>query len=138
MSANSRPPQGNLALLDPSRPFAERVAGLVRAWEDDGRAAYRLVDGRALLALYCWHLGTARPGTGTDAPDDPATDSYVTAAFAANGGTAGWDALLRERATCSCHGRSWRLENISVCLGCLGYVCYENPGPCCPGAAVVG
>ncbi|MEV6973577.1 hypothetical protein [Kitasatospora sp. NPDC093806] len=135
MTANPPSPQGNRALLDPARPFTERVARLVRAWEDDGRAGYRLVDGRALLALYCWHLDATRRGT---AAEDPATRDYVAAAFAANGGPAGWNALLRGRADCACHGQSWRLENISICLGCLRYVCYQVAAPCCPGAEIVG
>ncbi|MER5351257.1 hypothetical protein ABT093_13085 [Kitasatospora sp. NPDC002551] len=135
MTANTPRLQGNSCLLDPARPFSERVTRLVRAWEDDGRADYRLVDGRALLALYCWHLDATRRGT-TD--DNPATTAYVAAAFAANGGADGWDRLLRERAECTCHGQSWRLENISVCLGCLRYVCYQVDGPCCPGARIVG
>ncbi|MDY0815749.1 hypothetical protein [Kitasatospora purpeofusca] len=135
MTAEQPPPQGNRRLLDPARPFPERVARLVRDWEDDGRARYRLVDGRPLLALYCWHLDAARRGT---TGDDPATAAYIAAAFAANGGADGWDALLRERADCACHGDSWRLENISVCLGCLRYVCYRVEGPCCPGARIVG
>ncbi|MER7703825.1 hypothetical protein ABTX81_13095 [Kitasatospora sp. NPDC097605] len=135
MTANTPRLQGNRCLLDPERPFPERVARLVRAWEDDGRAGYRLVDGRALLALYCWHLDATRRGT---ADDNLATTAYVAAAFAANGGADGWDLLLRERADCTCHGQSWRLENISVCLGCLRYVCYRVDGPCCPGARIVG
>ncbi|MFB7470977.1 hypothetical protein [Kitasatospora sp. NPDC056184] len=135
MTANPPPLQGNRRLLDPAHPFTERVARLVRDWEDDGRAGYRLVDGRALLALYCWHLDATRRGT---ADGDPATTAYVAAAFAANGGTDGWDALLRERADCTCHGQSWRLENISICLGCLRYVCYRVDGPCCPDARIVG
>ncbi|MFE7562094.1 hypothetical protein [Kitasatospora sp. NPDC057500] len=135
MTANPPRLQGNRCLLDPAHPFPERVTRLVRAWEDDGRAGYRLVDGRALLALYCWHLDATRRGTADDAP---ATTAYVAAAFAANGGADGWDALLRERADCTCHGQSWRLENISVCLGCLRYVCYRVDGPCCPGARIVG
>ncbi|MER6396770.1 hypothetical protein ABT263_12005 [Kitasatospora sp. NPDC001603] len=131
---NSAPPPTPWPLIATGKPFADRVGDLVRAWEADGRDPDRLVDGKPFFALYCWHLWTIREGR----PHDAATAAYVASAHRANGGAAGWDALLRGRAYCSCHGERWRLENLSICLGCLEYVCFELGRPCCHGAPVVG
>ncbi|MGV9263513.1 hypothetical protein ACWDRR_02480 [Kitasatospora sp. NPDC003701] len=131
---NSTSAQADSQLRAAGRPFADRVGELVRAWEADGRDEGRLVTGRAFFALYCWHLQTSRSGSRHDA----ATTAYVESAHRAIGGAAGWNAVLGRREHCSCHGERWRLENLSICLGCLQYVCYQLDGPCCHGAAIVG
>ncbi|MEV0533231.1 hypothetical protein [Kitasatospora sp. NPDC050463] len=126
--------QAHSQLRAAGKPFADRVGDLVRAWKADGRNPDRLVTGRPFFALYCWHLQTTRDGRAPDA----ATAAYVASAHRANGGESGWNTVLSDRAHCSCHGDRWRLENLSICLGCLEYVCYEFNGPCCAGAPIVG
>ncbi|MFF2041704.1 hypothetical protein ACFVVX_14815 [Kitasatospora sp. NPDC058170] len=132
---NSLPPSGNALLHDTSRPFAERLGRLVRAWAESGQEADWLVNGRAYFALWCWHLTDARRAGRYDEE----TTAYLRGAHAANGGAPGWDALLRRRDFCSCHGEQWRLENISICLGCMDHVCYQLGGRCpCGRTEVVG
>ncbi|MFF1907659.1 hypothetical protein [Kitasatospora sp. NPDC058218] len=131
---NSASAQAHSLLRTAGTPFADRVGELVRAWEADGRDPGLLVTGRPFFALYCWHLQTSRGSREHDA----ATTAYVASAHRAIGGAAGWNAVLSERAHCSCHGERWRLENLSICLGCLDYVCYQLDGPCCAGAPIVG
>ncbi|MFB7614609.1 hypothetical protein [Kitasatospora sp. NPDC056181] len=128
------PRNGNALLHDLARPFPERVAEAVRAWDANDRDPAHLVDGKAFLALYCWQLAATRRG---EEPDE-ATAAFVERSHDSIGGRHGWAAMLHQRATCSCHGTTWRLENISLCLGCLRYVCYELDGPCCAGAEIVG
>jgi hypothetical protein len=128
-------PDGNSRLLDTSWPFARRVEALARTWEESGRDGRWLANGKAFFALQCWFLAAERHH---EALDGTAAD-YVRHAFDAIGGTRGWDAMLAEKARCSCHFDSWRLENISVCLGCLRYLCYQHPrrcGPDCDGEIV--
>ncbi|MFE2725680.1 hypothetical protein [Kitasatospora sp. NPDC059327] len=131
---DSTAPAGNSVLLDHARPFPERVAAAARAWDEAGRDPGGLVDGRAFFALRCWQLAAAARG---ERPGEPTT-AFLDQAYAALGGHSGWDLTLRQRALCACHGDTWRLENIEVCLGCLRYLCYQLDGPCCEGAEIVG
>ncbi|MCG6493067.1 hypothetical protein [Kitasatospora sp. A2-31] len=125
---------GNSLLLDPALPFPERVGAAVRSWEAGGRGSAGLVDGKAFFALRCWESAAARRGEELDGP----TADYVRRSYDGIGGRAGWDALLRRRTACACHGDTWRLENVELCLGCLRYLCYQLDGPCCEGAEIVG
>ncbi|MFG3050704.1 hypothetical protein ACGFZP_07055 [Kitasatospora sp. NPDC048239] len=132
---NSRPPSGDALLHDTSQPFAARLGRLVRAWTESGREADWLVSGDAFFAAWCWHLADARRSEQYDGE----TVAYLRSAHAAIGGAPGWNALLRRRDFCSCHGDQWRLENISICLGCMRYVCYQLDGPCpCGRSEIVG
>ncbi|MFD0278788.1 hypothetical protein ACFVHB_33435 [Kitasatospora sp. NPDC127111] len=127
-------PTGNSLLLDPALPFPERVAAAARAWVDGGRGTAGLVDGRAFFALRCWQVAGVDRGETFGEP----TLSYLKHAYDALGGRFGWDLMLRQRVVCACHGDTWRLENIEVCLGCLRFLCYQLDGPCCAGAEIVG
>ncbi|WP_406197515.1 hypothetical protein OH807_12210 [Kitasatospora sp. NBC_01560] len=131
---NSTAPTGNSILLDRTRPFPERVAAAARAWDEGGRSPAALVDDRAYFALRCWQLAAPERGEQLGAP----TAAFLGQAYDAFGGSTGWGLTLRQRAVCACHGDTWRLENIEICLGCLRYLCYQLDGPCCEGAEIVG
>ncbi|MFI6843310.1 hypothetical protein OG535_10970 [Kitasatospora sp. NBC_00085] len=132
--SNSATPGGNSLLLDRTVPFPERVAAAARAWDENGRSPAGLVDGRAFFALRCWQLDTVRRGEQLGEP----TTAFLRQAYDFLGGRSGWDMTLRQRAVCACHGDTWRMENIEICLGCLRYLCYQLDGPCCEGAEIVG
>ncbi|GAA4877779.1 hypothetical protein [Kitasatospora terrestris] len=108
-------------------PFEERVDRAVTAWTGSGRGQDRLASGAAFFALHLWWLDARHH----DRADDDLTRAYVDACYAAIGGPRGWDALLRTRVRCRCHGVTWRTENITICLGCLRYQCPDTDGRTC-------
>lgn len=75
------------------------------------------MTGKAFYAVYCWHL---RHRTDREI----ARAEFVAASYDAIGGSAGWGAMLRERAACESCGDRYRLENIGLCTGCMRYTCY--------------
>ncbi|MFG2821530.1 caspase domain-containing protein [Kitasatospora sp. NPDC048365] len=118
---------GNTPLLDADTPFEERVDAVVAAWASRGRGRDWLVSGTAFFALYLWWHDTRHHARG----GDDLTRAYVDACHASIGGSHGWDALLRTRVRCRCHGERWRMENIRICLGCLRYQCLDVDGTQC-------
>lgn len=108
----------------------QRIAQLHEEWVRDGRGSDQLLSGKAFFAVYSWYVGRR-------ADHDSPWSEYVTASYDLLGGSAGWDAMLRERAVCqSCHD-TYRLENIGVCTGCMRYSCYAcEPHASCSGEIV--
>ncbi|MDX3537052.1 hypothetical protein PV721_22280 [Streptomyces sp. MB09-01] len=107
----------NHLILDCRLPFEERIRGLVRQWIRDGRARDQLLTGKAFFAVYSWHL---RHRADHDSPGA----EFVAASYASIGSGDGWEAMLRERASCDSCGDRYRLENIGLCTGCMRYSCY--------------
>jgi hypothetical protein len=114
---------GDQVLFDGSLPFPERVRRLRDAWAANGRVPASLPSGTAFFAIYCWSTNyritePTSPAYATELAE------FVIAAYEHNGGSAGWDAMLRGREICStCHDR-YRLENLGICTGCMRYTCY--------------
>lgn len=125
---------GNPVILQTERPFEERVDRVVAAWASRGQGPDWRVSGTAFFALYLWWLD----GQRTDEADS-LTRAYVESSYESIGGRAGWDDMLRPRVRCACHGESWRVENINICLGCLRYQCYQSSRECdACGGRIVG
>ncbi|WP_128763694.1 hypothetical protein [Micromonospora sp. MW-13] len=114
---------GDRVMSDGSRPFQERVRHLRDAWALNGRGRAFLVSGTSFFAVYCWSLNY-RIGDPTAPAYDAELAEFVAASYELNGGSAGWNAMLNGRETCStCH--DWyRLENLGICTGCLRHTCY--------------
>ncbi|HEY0697344.1 MAG TPA: hypothetical protein VGD43_05985 [Micromonospora sp.] len=114
---------GDRVMSDGSRPFQERVRHLRDAWIRTGREHTSLVTGTAFVAVYCWSLNH-RIADPTAPAYDAELAEFVAASYELNGGSVGWNAMLRRREICStCH--DWyRLENLGVCTGCMRYTCY--------------
>ncbi|WP_412543278.1 hypothetical protein R8Z50_12635 [Longispora sp. K20-0274] len=124
----------NGTILDPAVPFDRRLPLVVDRWRATGG---HLVTGKAFFLVYCWFLKHGHAGRSALA-GSPDVREFVAAALAAVGGGAGWDATLRERAYCGC-GSTNRLENMSICVDCASYQCWEcAPGHAGPGHEVVG
>ncbi|WP_405578386.1 hypothetical protein [Streptomyces sp. NBC_01092] len=116
---------GNSVILDETEnPFEERVSRLVTAWAARDRGQDWLVTGRAFFALYLWWWHDNKRLAGA------LTQAYVEHSYEFIGGEAGWVALLSQRARCACHNETWHVENISICLNCLRYQCYQAPREC--------
>ena len=114
---------GDRVMFDGSWPFPERVRILRDAWDEGGRDPAFLPTGTAFFAVYCWSNNYQI--TDPTAPAyTPELAEFVTASYELNGGSAGWNAMLRDREICStCHDR-YRLENLGICTGCMRYTCY--------------
>ncbi|WP_344441863.1 hypothetical protein [Kitasatospora nipponensis] len=90
--------------------------------------------GTVFFAVHLWWHDSKRKRQ----QGDPLTEAYVEAAHAYIAGPAGWNDMLRQRVLCTCHRDSWRMENATICLGCLRYMCYQVGRRCSCGGHVVG
>lgn len=100
----------------------------VQTWQESDKKA-GLISERELFAARCWWNDN---GLYRESHElyDPALKAYIYAStdFAAQGRTPSsngdsWSTLLRERDCCDTCGTSYSLENLSICTGCLQYVC---------------
>ncbi|MCX4965810.1 hypothetical protein OHA98_13370 [Streptomyces sp. NBC_00654] len=107
----------NQVVLGCGLPFEQRVGQAVGVWIREGRDHGHLLTGKAFFAVYSWYF---RHRTGLDI----AQAEFVTASYRFNGGSDGWNAMLRLRTTCESCQDTFRLENIGVCTGCMRYTCY--------------
>jgi len=118
----------NGIILDRTIPFDQRVSRVI-----DGRDSaerHGLVDGVAFFLLYCWFLdhGSQRhEARRSPLAGSPVVRDLVAASLAAMGGESGWNRMLRQRETCTC-GETNRLENMSICVECVMYECWECSG----------
>lgn len=121
----------NGILLDRTIPFAHRIERVIdrRSSASVGRPG--LVDGVAFFLLYCWfqkhERDEARGGQRSPLAGSPMVRDLVASSLAAMGGVGGWDRMLRQREMCTC-GVTNRLENMSICVECVTYECWECSG----------
>ena len=126
---------GNAVVRQPGTPFEDRLARAAAAWAGRGRADELLVTGTAFFAAHLWRFAVEREGR----PLDGLTLAYLDASYRGIGGAEGWSAMLLPRVRCACHGERWRVENITVCLGCLRYQCTYAGRECAAcGGRIVG
>ncbi|SEE28276.1 Uncharacterized protein, contains caspase domain [Streptomyces misionensis] len=136
VSARAEPTiSGNAVVLQEGRPFEDRVADVVAAWASRGQGPDWLVSGTAFLVLYLWWLDGRRRDEAA-----PLTRAYVEASYESIGGRDAWMEMQHRRVRCACHGESWRVENINMCLDCLRYQCIDIVGRECAacGGRIVG
>ncbi|GLZ81749.1 hypothetical protein Afil01_65560 [Actinorhabdospora filicis] len=109
---------GNGIVLDRTVPFERRIARLI---EHCGSAADEpvLVDGVAFFLLYCWFQ--------RHTTDAAALRGLIDASLAGIGGELGWIGMLHQRGYCAC-GQTNRLENMTICVECASYECWECYG----------
>ncbi len=84
------------------------------------------MSGTAFLVLYLWWLDGRRRDEAA-----PLTRAYVEASYESIGGRDAWMEMQHRRVRCACHGESWRVENINMCLDCLRYQCIDIVGREC-------
>nr|WP_257585974.1 caspase family protein [Streptomyces sp. NEAU-sy36] len=126
---------GNAVILQGGRPFEDRVDDVVAAWAGRGQGPDWLVSGTAFLVLYLWWLDGRRRDEAA-----PLARAYVEASYESMGGRDTWTEMQHRRVRCACHGESWRVENINICLDCLRYQCIDIGGRECAacGGRIVG
>lgn len=91
------------------------------AWKESGQESRALLSGWSFLGAYCWQwsAGAKQEGVSADLQE------YLQACFQQNGGSDGWDTLLRQRDACDRCGETYRVENLSICTRCNSSYCYR-------------
>lgn len=108
-------------------------------WIAQGRPAAGLVtDPQRLLVLHCWcgNRGVKENGGAGEAIEEHHRASWA----AMEAQSPDWyEILLSEHLRCADCGETYRLENLSVCCGCLRKTCWcvvgaerLNGNPLCP------
>ena len=106
----------------------KKMQSRVQTWQNSGKKE-GLIEGREIFAARCWWNDNGLYRKNHELYD-PALEEYIHAStdFAAQALPAAadgksWSALLRGRAYCDNCGTRYSLENLSICTGCLDYVC---------------
>lgn len=111
---------GNILLLDPSNPIAQRLEHAASLWESslpEGKQVW-LTHGKAFFMAYCWFIVDRSRVT-------PVVRAYIQANYEARGGGPGWGETLHERLECDWCRETYRGENMQICVGCVKYVCIQ-------------
>lgn len=102
----------------------ERYLAAARAWDVAGRPANLLIRNEyQLLAMRCWFHSSGAQQEGRDqvmANFCAASEKNYAAEF-----PHWWETLLSSREQCDRCGEQYKVENLSICTGCLGTYCYR-------------
>lgn len=123
------PQSGNAVVADRARPIEDRMKQLAEAWIENGRGADWLISGKAFFLAYCWSM---KHEIASLASDDHNVDlaAFMDASLSFIGGPDGWSTMLRDKAVCLVCNDHFRLENITICTGCMNYFCGRQNEHC--------
>jgi hypothetical protein len=98
--------------------YQKRLESLAQNWQQDEKNPKHLLQDRSLIAARCWAMADSNKASEL-------SKEFVETSFQASGGEDAWTKRMSEREWCDrCYQKS-KVENLTICLKCNGFFCFN-------------